>query len=55
MAELAYRLVVEQVPIERFTRGSATAEPTSGRVTVLLKYSGSIFILWIGHSVRAGP
>jgi fimbrial chaperone protein len=42
--ELAYRLVVEQLPIERFKAKPAAGTPAAGAITVLKRYMGSLYV-----------
>lgn len=42
--ELAFRLLVEQLPIERFLPKAAQGSPISARVIVLTRYKGSMYI-----------
>lgn len=42
--ELAYRLVVEQLPIERFKAKPTNGAPAGGAITVLRRYMGSLYV-----------
>lgn len=42
--ELAYRLVVEQLPIERLLPSATGAGPVQARVVVLTRYKGSLYV-----------